>query len=418
VAAAIVEEPHRASARRGGWAAQAGRTLLAVGLLITFFQATSFAGSDSDPATDLDSPAIATDPDIPPADSAEQADKAPSTWKPTIPDDGKDWVMMVSGEWLRGELHRMRDDVIEFESDELDDLSLDVEDVSGFRIAHNRIFVLNDRTEYTGRGVMEDGRVAVWTAEGKQEFPREQLLSIVPAADRRRDLWDGKVSLGVSSTSGNTDEQDMSGFGYLRRSTSLTRLRFDYNGTISIVSGTDNANNHRGTAKYDVFISERWYFSPAILDVFSDVFQNISLRITPSAALGYHIFNTSKIEWDVEVGAGAQLTRADSVPLDGNGDPLQDEESLVGALITSTRLEWDITKKIDWNFSYRLQLGVPQIEQRFQNLFTTLSFEITKLIDIDLSLKFDRAANPPAQADGTVPEENDVTVSFGFGLDF
>ncbi|MEE8310798.1 MAG: DUF481 domain-containing protein [Candidatus Binatia bacterium] len=396
---------------------QASRTLLAVGLLVSLFRSESLAGSD--PAADLESPPVETESAAPATDSEEAADTGPATWKPTIPEDGADWVMMVSGEWLRGELHRLRDDTLEFESDELDDLELDFDDVAGFRLGHNRIFVLNNRTEYTGRGVLEDGRIAVWTAEGKREFSREHLLSIVPAAKRRLDLWDGKASLGVSSTTGNTDEQNMSGYGFLRRSTSLTRLRFDYNGTVSVVSGSTNANNHRGTAKYDVFISERWYYSPVIFDVFSDVFQNISLRITPSAAIGYHIFNTSKIEWDVEIGAGAQFTRADSVPVDPDTDePLQDEDSLIGALITSTRVEWEITKRIDWSLSYRFQLGVPQTEERFTNLFTVLSLEITKHIDVDLSLKFNRAANPPREADGTIPEQNDVTVSFGFGLDF
>ncbi|TFH24131.1 MAG: DUF481 domain-containing protein [Myxococcales bacterium] len=416
MATAIAHRAHSTSARRGGWAARAYRTLLAIGLLIVWSGVDSFAGSDA--AVDLDSPPVETRSPPPATDSDGQADAGSATWKPTIPDDSADWVMMVSGEWLRGKLHRLREDTMEFESDELDDLTLDFEDIAGFRVGHNRVFVLNDRTQYTGRAVMQDGRIAAWTAEGKREFAREHLLSIVPAAERRLDLWDGKVSLGVSSTSGNTDQQDMSGFGYLRRSTSLTRLRFDYNGTVSIVSGSDNANNHRGTAKYDVFLSERWYLSPAILDVFSDVFQNVSLRITPSAAIGYHIFNTSKIEWDVEIGAGAQFTRSDSVPLDDNGQPLEDEDSLNGALITGTRLEWEITKRIDWSLSYRLQLGVPETDQRFQNLFTTLSLEITKILDVDLSLKFDRAANPPREADGTIPEENDVTVTFGFGLDF
>ena len=120
-----------------------------------------------------------------------------------------------------------------------------------------------------------------------------------------------------------------------------------------------------------------------------------------------------------EIGAGAQFTRADSVPVDPDTDePLQDEDSLIGALITSTRVEWEITKRIDWSLSYRFQLGVPQTEERFTNLFTVLSLEITKHIDVDLSLKFNRAANPPREADGTIPEQNDVTVSFGFGLDF
>lgn len=350
---------------------------------------------------------------------AAAAAPAAARWQPTIPDeDGNDWLELVSGEWLRGKLERLRDETLEFDSEELDELTLDFEDVAGFRVGSARIFVLTDRTEHLGRAVMDKGRILVWTADGERAFAREQLLSIVPAGNRRIDRWDGKISVGVSSRSGNTDEQDMSAFGYLRRSTPLTRLRFDYNGDISIVSGNTNANSHRGTAKFDVFLSDRWYLSPAILEVFSDPFQNIALRITPSAAVGYHLTKRPKIDWDYELGAGAQLSRADTVPLDDDRNPLTDEESLVGALITSTRLEWEITSRIDWTFFYRLQLGVPEFDQRFQHLFTTLSVELTKAIDLDVSLTFDRSANPPPEADGTIPKENDVTIAFGFGLDF
>ncbi|MBW2379891.1 MAG: hypothetical protein JRG70_10145 [Deltaproteobacteria bacterium] len=44
--------------------------------------------------------------------------------------DTFDWVRMVSGEWLKGEMKRMRDDNLEFDSDKLDMQNIDFADVS------------------------------------------------------------------------------------------------------------------------------------------------------------------------------------------------------------------------------------------------------------------------------------------------
>ena len=42
---------------------------------------------------------------------------------------------MTSGEWLKGEIHELRKDTLEFESNELDELNLDWEDVAQLRSA-------------------------------------------------------------------------------------------------------------------------------------------------------------------------------------------------------------------------------------------------------------------------------------------
>lgn len=366
-----------------------------------------------------DAPETAAEAEVPATEitPAEQAE----SWTPMIPKDDADWVELVSGEWLRGTLERFRDDTIEFDSDELDDQKFDYADVIAFRVATPRQFVHTDHTEYIGPAVMKDGIITVWTSKGPISFSRDELLGIVPTATRRLDLWDGKLSVGVSASSGNTDETNYSGFGYLRRSSAFTRLRFDYNGTVSFVNDSQNANNHRGTAKFDVFLSRRWYLTPAMIDVFSDTFQNIAMRITPSSSIGYHIFNSSKIEWDVELGAGAQITRLDNVAVSA-GRPLEDKENLTGALIAATRVDWDITKRIDWTLDFRYQFGVPDVDERYTNMFTTLSFEITRIIDIDLSLKFNRNANPAPSGfengSPVYPKSDDVTVTFGLGIDF
>ena len=70
----------------------------------------------------LVSPAIAIIPDW------EPPEPAPEAW---------DWIKMTSGEWLKGEVHDLNDDKLAFESDELDDLDLDWDDVAELAIAQD-----------------------------------------------------------------------------------------------------------------------------------------------------------------------------------------------------------------------------------------------------------------------------------------
>jgi len=75
----------------------------------------------------------------------------------------------------------------------------------------------------------------------------------------------GQVNKGVFSYDGDTDS------GYLK-------LRGD---------GDENVNNHTFKGKHDLFLSPRLFVTPLALEVFRDRFQNIELRATPAAGLGY-----------------------------------------------------------------------------------------------------------------------------------
>ena len=86
---------------------------------------------------------------LPPADT--QVPKA----VPKIPlDDGADWLQLVSGEWLRGKLVRIRDDKVDFDSDELDDLSLDLADITTIRTAKKHIVVTEADLTLRGKLVL------------------------------------------------------------------------------------------------------------------------------------------------------------------------------------------------------------------------------------------------------------------------
>ena len=331
------------------------------------------------------------------------------SWRPPDPPDDKyDWVQLTSGEWLKGEILRMRDDDLEFDSDKLDELTIDWDDIAQIRASRPQQWVNVDHTVLVGRAVVDRKEVRVWTEDGVKSFPSEDLLSVVPAAERLRDRWDSKISLGVSVNQGNTDQADFSGFGHLRRATALTRFLISYNGAISVVGDQKTTNNHRATARFDIWLTDRLFLTPAMVDAYHDEFQNIGLRLTPGATVGYRIADMKNFVWEVDLGGGAQHTR----PVSSDADA-----KTIGATLTGTRVDWDITDDIEWEFTYRFQLGIPGVDERTHHTFTTLSFEITDHIDFDLSLTWDRTSKPPPLADGTTPESDDVRFSVGLGFD-
>lgn len=53
-----------------------------------------------------------------------------TTWKPIVAEF--DWVQLTSGEWLKGEIKSMYNESVEFDSDKLNLLRIDLQDVKYF----------------------------------------------------------------------------------------------------------------------------------------------------------------------------------------------------------------------------------------------------------------------------------------------
>ena len=339
--------------------------------------------------------------------------KLPPQWHPPAPDaENFDWIQLRSGEWLKGELKYLRDDSLEFESDELDTLEFDLEDVHVIRLSRLEDVVLEGRQVVSGTVVVDRDSCRVRTAEGEQIYPREDIISIVPDAQSRWDYWSGNLTIGMSVQSGNTDQKTSNSIVKLRRRSALSRVSVDYIGNFGSTDGVTNLNNHRADGRWDLFLSQRWFVTPGQLTWFRDPFQNISKQLVPSAGFGYHVFRSVDTDWTISLNAGAQYTEFDSV------SAVEDATETVFTLIPGTEADWDITKDVEWVFSYSLQLPIPDPDGRVFHLATTLSLDLLQDLDLDLTFQWDYVANPVARADGSFPETDDYRLSVGIGWDF
>ncbi|MEE8104833.1 MAG: DUF481 domain-containing protein [Planctomycetota bacterium] len=360
---------------------------------------------ESAPPAKGEAPAKTAPPEAP----GTKAGPTVAPWKPPVPGSDKfDWVQLKSGEWLKGEIQVMRKESLEFESDELDTLNLDWEDVLEVRSPRNMTVTFDGHVEASGTLLIREKRVLI----GDQEFQKKALISIVPGADGKRAHWSGKLSFGMTARSGNTDQTDITSTIFARRRTAFSRVEIQHLANFGTVSGKDTIDNNRFTAKWDIFLSRKWYVTPFSFEGFRDPFQNIELRTTPGAGGGYSLIDKGKLTWELQAGAAWRRTEFVSV------QPGEDEIDSTGAITFGTVFEMDVTKKVEFRLDYNVQMGVPDTTDTNQHFLATFSIDIIDDLDLDITFNWDHVGKPREDAQGNTPDKDDFRMSLALGWDF
>jgi putative salt-induced outer membrane protein YdiY len=326
---------------------------------------------------------------------------------------GPDWIQLNSGEWLQGSVDRIRDRQLEFDSDELDELTFDFADVFAVVTAGPHTLNFEGRRIVTGRVAIRGDVVRVRSGDIILTFTRHEIVGMVPGRPREINYWSGSVSFGLTLQRGNSNQTDLTALANITRETALTRANAKYNGSLGKVGAQDTANNHRVTGRGDVFLTRRFYLTPLSFEYFTDPFQNVDLRLTPSAGVGYRLVDRSRVDLDVTVAAGAQYTRDVASSFPG-----ADRDRTTAAIIMGMDFETDPTERLEWDGEFKVQLGVPDTSETNYHALTTISVDVWGDLDLDLTFVWDRNQSPSTRPDGTVPKQNDYRLSAGIGWDF
>jgi hypothetical protein len=326
--------------------------------------------------------------------------------------DTFDWVQMVSGEWIKGNIERMRDDTMEFDSDKLDMLYLDFADVALVHSPQVNTYVFDDRISATGPAVITEDTIIVQTEEGTKTFSRDLLESIVEG-ERERDWWSMKLRFGLTLNRGNTDQLTYDINFNVKREDRLTLLDLNYNSTFGQTDGTQNVNRHLGEGLFQVFLGSRWWVTPAFGQLLNDRFANTRLRATPAAGAGVHIIDKPKVTWDFQTGIGYQFLRYEA-PEDGVENPQHD-----GFIPLYTYWDFDITGDIDLTLSWLTNLVFTTIGNTNHTGRADLAIELTSVLDLDIAFLFLRTEDPAQPADPTLDriEKNDYQLVVGIALE-
>ncbi len=336
-------------------------------------------------------------------------------WIP--PADSFDWIQLKSGEWLKGKIRVMQEGDLEFESEELDTLTLDWMEIRQLRSARSFDVLLGSNIRERQKGFLLEGRITATPTElhvdGENSVivPRSKVQSFTRGGSRLN-YWSGKGSFGLTVRGGNTEQTDYNASANFQRRTPDTRFSLDYLGTLSSVNKEKNTENHRINSAFDVWLSRRLYLMVPFAEYYSDKFQNLDYRLTLGVGMGCYLIDRRNIEWNITAGPAYQYTLFDSVAL-GESDTQNTE-----ALVVSTHFEWDLTRRIEVLFDYSGQYTRPADGETSHHSVSTLSVELTTRFDLDLSFVWDRVEQPEPDSAGNRPEKDDYRMIAALAFDF
>ncbi len=332
-------------------------------------------------------------------------------WIPSAVD--YDWIQLTSNEWLKGEIKAMYQDSLEFDSDKLDLLDIDWEDVKILR--SYRTNSINIDGYGATHGVLEvtDQVVRIANDYETQTFDRTRLISFAPGGEAESDLWSAKVTLSLDFKQGNTDQLDYTAKVNVKRRASGTRFILDYIGTISKTDGggdgslVETINNHRLSANFDYYKTRYFFYNPVFAELFRDTFSNISLRTQLGSGLGYTLIDDGITE--LSFSGGPALVRTNFISV-AEGEA--DSESSA-ALVLRTNYDTEISDTLDFIARYNIQFGNDKSGGYIHHMIMTLESELTGELDLDVSLIWDRINKPTLDSDGNTPVPDDYRMTVG-----
>jgi len=335
-----------------------------------------------------------------------------TAWTDTRPQRvSADWLQLTSGEWLRGRIIVMQQDMLEFDSDELNDLEIKWKKVKYIKSSEPYSLRFDGRLQATGAIEITQDEVHVTTDYDDQTFERSALLSIASGHETEISKWVNKVTFSINARRGNTNQTDFSSKISAKRRTINSRLLLDYLGNFTEVEKTETINNHRLSSTYDIFLARDLFLTPVSAEFFRDPFQNIKQRINVGIAIGYTLLNTNESEWDISGGPAYQETNSVSVQAG------QSTKDITATLILTTKFDTELNSKVDLEGSYRLTLGDSKTGGYTHHAILTIETELTGKLDFDVTGVWDRVKSPIEDQDGFIPEQDDFRILIGLGYD-
>jgi len=333
-------------------------------------------------------------------------------WQPPVPPpDEFDWIQLTSGEWLKGELVALYDGSLEFDSDELDTLALDWDDVRVVRTARTVQVRFLGQPPVTGR-LFVDGDIVRLVGDEERQFDRADVLTIASGEPDELSYWSGAVSFGANLRRGNTEQVEVNIVARGLRRTVRSRVSLEYLGAYNVTNEVTTADNQRLGGDVDWFVSDRLFIRPLQLEYYKDPFQNVARRWTLGAAVGYQLVDTSRVDWTVAAGPSYQHTTFDSVTEGAS------RSEGTAAVAVGTSYTNELTGRIDYLFDYRFLVTKKAAGRYNHHLVTGFEIEGIGFLDLDVTLVWDRIQAPRPDETGEVPKKDDYRLIVGLGFDF
>ena len=209
-----------------------------------------------------------------------------------------DLVMLKNGDPVRGKILEMEDEKLKLDTDFAGVIYIDWDDIERIDSDQPLTLIFHSGADIPeGVGNRNGDRLIVTRIEAGGPIPMSTVKAINPGTIYYR----GNISLGGNQTNGNSETQaiNLSGNFTLRKDRSRLNLTAKHNR--GEAKGQTTAQNASGGFRYDYYLSRQVYLVADQLFE-SDRFQNLTLRSTSTAGLGYDFFDQKSRSLSLAVG--------------------------------------------------------------------------------------------------------------------
>ncbi len=328
------------------------------------------------------------------------------------PRDGYDWIQTKYGDWLKGHIRSYYQREFEFDSQEFGIYTFELSDLK--QILSYGVMNINIDNVAIFQGIIryKDKKITIITGDAIYTFDKNMIISISNAKEKERYKWAGNFSLSVDIRKGNNDQSDFALQGHLQRRTPKNRFSLDYLGRYSSKDEDKTAEDNRINARYDIYYTRKFFYTPLFGEYYQNYFQNIRYQITAGFGIGYTFYDTIKTEWDIAVGP-AYLTIKNYNVVD------DDSVSHSLSFEFASKFKYSFNKLNKIRFDYKFSLT--DKESGTYKHHSVLKFEndlIKDRIFIDTSLIWDYIHHVEEKENGYTPTKSDFQILVGGGLIF
>lgn len=222
-----------------------------------------------------------------------------------------DEVYFFNGDRLSGTIVRMEEDTLILETAYSGEIRINWERIKGLYSQTPLVIQFYDGSQYKGPVVYSESEgfqmrdpQKVLAAETQDVLPKSLELGTIAAINPIPWFrYTADASLGGNRTTGNSDTQGMNGSLTATGRMSGHRLslggRYNYGESVGKVT----ARNGRGSLTYDYFLTDKIFLN--VEELFEqDSFQDLTLRSSTTAGVGYQFFDSEEHKLDVVGGVG------------------------------------------------------------------------------------------------------------------
>ncbi|MCF7972315.1 MAG: DUF481 domain-containing protein [Phycisphaerae bacterium] len=317
-----------------------------------------------------------------------------------------DQVILKNGDTITGTIVKLTDSKMVFKSNLAGEVTIDLSNIRTLSSDKLLTIHLKDGTVLHCRVSSDEGdQFSISnSALQTQSMNTADITAINPPAPPKA-KWVGQVSVGVTSTHGNTktDNQNASFRAQKRTEIDRTTVSGDYAKGVQNNAGVENTTEDwwRAKAKYDYFITTKWYgFLDARYE--RDAVALLDRRMVIGAGAGWQWIETPKTKMSFELG-GASLYEQ------YKGSTKNSELSAQAGY----NLEHKITDTVDFIHDLTYYPSTNKVSDYYLTTGGELRAHFSPRMFANLKALFNYDATPAPTKGST-----DVKYILGIGLDF